>query len=289
MNRVYTVAGRSLSMTRLEKELWPGEYTKADLVAYYLTVADTMIPHVRGRPASVTRWPDGITGKMFFQKNAPPHCPEWITTWTEDGTRYLVINEPGTLAFLANLAALEIHTWLSRVPATRSPDIAVIDLDPTPPCGFGDARRVAALVKAALDTLGLVGFLKTSGATGLHIYLPLGRRATPEAVRNSIRELGRALQAAAPDFVTLEPRVRNRHGVYVDFGQNSAHRTMAAPYSPRPLPGAPVSTPIRWDELSQCHPCDFTIRTVPRRLKESEDPWRDFDRVDQDISCLQRL
>jgi bifunctional non-homologous end joining protein LigD len=283
------VDGRVVHLRNLGKELWPGSYTKADLLSYFLAVAPAMLPHLAGRPASFTRWPDGITGKMFYQKNPPAGTPAWIPTWPSGGTRYLLVEERATLAFLAQMAVIEIHTWPARVPDVEHPDLAVIDLDPMPPFGFEAARTVARLVHAALETLHLTGFVKTSGATGLHIYLPIVPRYDARTVTALVKRLAEAVRAAAPDLVTLERRVRERWGVYFDYGQNAPTRTMAAPYSPRPLPGAPVSTPITWEELDRVEPEAFTLATVPTRIEQDGDPWRDMRRAAQPLDALRRL
>lgn len=289
MRENFSVGGREVRATKLGKPLWPEGYTKADLMAYLLHVAPILLPYLRGRPLSFTRWPDGIGGGGFYQKNAPSGTPPWVPTTRMHDTTYLLVEEEATLAFLANLAVIEIHMPLVRLPNLDHPDLAVIDLDPMPPCGFSETLTVARLVKVALDQLGLVGFLKTSGATGLHIFLPLEPALTARQVTEHIRNFAAALQQSAPDLITLERRVRDRSGVYFDYGQNAPTRTMAAPYSPRPLPGAPVSTPVHWTELGHFEPQDFTIMSVPRRLESLGDPMAAIPKMAQRLDALRRI
>lgn len=284
-----TIKGRTIALRRLEKELWPGQYTKADLLRYYAAVADVLLSHVRGRIISITRWPDGITGRSFFQKNVPPYAPAWLPSYRYHETRYMLLEDLPALVFLANLAALEIHAALWTIRQPEAPDLAVIDLDPTPPAGFREVRQVAWQAKAVLDQLGIISFAKTSGAAGLHIYIPLDGSEPYEVVREAVERLGRFLQRCHPGQITLERRIERRHGVYWDYGQNAPGRTMIAPYSPRPLPGAPVSTPISWAELPDVSPDQFTLSTVPARLIAQGDPWSSLFTVQQQLAPLRRL
>lgn len=269
----YVLEGRTITVSNPDKPLWPEGVMKRDLLDYYLQVAPWLLPQIQDRPLSFTRWPDGIGGKSFFQKNPPAGTPEWVRTFLNRETRYLLIDDRPGLSFLANLAVIEIHMWLSRVPDVDHPDLAVIDLDPMPPLGFEAAREVALMVRAALDRLGLVGYPKTSGATGIHIFLPIDGTLTARQVTEAVRSLGETLNRVAPGLVSLERKVRDRVGVYFDYGQNSPTRTMAAPYSLRPLAGAPVSCPVSWEELQFIDPAAFNIRTVPKRLTDVGCAW----------------
>ena len=285
----FIVGEREVRVVRLDKPLWPEGYTKADLMAYLLQVGPFLLPHLKGRPLSFTRWPDGIGGKGFYQKNPPQGTPPWVPTARMEDTTYLLVQEEATLAFLANLAVIEIHMPLVQLPDLDRPDLAVIDLDPMPPYGFEETLAVARLVKVALDQLGLVGFPKTSGATGLHIFLPLQPVLTARQVAEHIRRFASLLQRSAPDLITLERRVKDRHGIYFDYGQNAPTRTMAAPYSLRPIAGAPVSTPIHWTELGRFDPRDFTIATVPRRLRNAGDPMAAMAKVAQTLDAFRSI
>ena len=174
------VGARQLELSNLDKELWPGEgVTKADLISYYVAVAERLLPHLAGRPLTLTRYPHGIAGDMFYQKDTPDYAPDWLPTYTvhsEDtnrNIRYMLAQEPAALAWLANQAVIEIHPWMSTIQHPEFPDYAVIDLDPSEGATFADAVEIAGLVHIILSKLGLVGFPKLSGATGIHIYVPL--------------------------------------------------------------------------------------------------------------------
>lgn len=285
----YRVDGRDIRLTHLDKVFWPNGTTKGDVLAYYMAVAPAMLPYIEGRPLSFTRWPDGVQGKSFYQKNPPSGTPEWIPTSLEHKTRHLLVNDRATLAFLVQLGVIEVHMPLSRADDMEHPDFAVIDLDPTPPAGFEEARRVAMVVREALDHLGLRGYPKFSGETGIHIFLPIHRDLTSREVEAAMRRLGKVAALALPDLVTLERRVARRSGVYFDYGQNAPTRTMAAPYSLRPNENAAVSCPVTWDEVHLAWPQGFTIRSVPRRLAMGNDAWAGIFAHPQDITRLEEL
>lgn len=259
-------------VTHPERVLWPQDgVTKGDLIAYLTAVAPALLPHLAGRPLSLTRYPRGIKGGGFYQKNAPTYTPEWVTTYTfqheDHAVRYILCQDLPTLQWLGNQAVIEIHPWLSRAASPHRPDFAVIDLDPDPPSGFREAVQAALLIKKVLDEFGLRGYPKTSGATGVHVYIPVVPRyeyATMAAFAGAVGDL---VRDAVPWLVTRVRAVDRREGkLYVDHLQNVLGKTLAAPYSPRPLPGAPVSAPVRWDELPDVAPDMFTVRTMPARL-----------------------
>lgn len=292
---VVQLDNRQLRLTNLEKPLWPRfandgtsqpALTKAELISYYLEVANYLLPHLRDRPLTVTRYPNGIEGKSFYQKQCPEHAPEWVQTFpvpgTEKITEYIVCNDRPTLIWLANQAALELHPALWRIDKPEYPDVVVIDLDPAPPAGFQDAIEVGQLVQRLLEELRIQGFPKTSGATGIHIYIPVDRVYTFEQTRDLAGRIGKLLLEVMPEKVTTERMVKDRTGkVYVDHLQNLAGKTMVAPYSPRLRPGGPVSTPIRWDELSGCQPDEFNLLTVPRRLQIIGDLFAAVEKLPQ--------
>lgn len=275
------VAGRVLTLSHLDKPLWPADgLTKAHYLDYLRAVAPHLLPHLRDRPLSVTRWPDGIGGEGFFQKDCPAPCPPWVATFTyrtrESGReiRFVLCQDLPTLLWLGNLACLEFHPWLSTAAHPDRPDLAVVDLDPAPPAGLAEARAAALLVREALAALGLTGFPKLSGATGVHVYLPLEPRHPFRTVAAFGRALGQTLLRRHPRLFTLERTVARRAGrVYLDYLQNGLGKTMVAPYSPRPLPGAPVSCPVTWEELATAAPAAYTVRTVPGLLARRGDPW----------------
>jgi bifunctional non-homologous end joining protein LigD len=267
-------------LTNLAKVFWPAEgYTKGDLIAYYDTIAPRLLPYLHDRPIVLTRYPDGITGKSFFQKDAPEFAPDWIRTeriYSKDTDReidYFVVDDAEALRYVANMGTIPIHVWSARVPALERPDWLVLDLDPKG-APFTDVVRVAQVLRRLLDDLELSSHVKTSGATGLHVLVPVGARYTHEQARTLARLLAALVVEAAPAIATLARPLGARAGkVYVDFGQNGHGRTIAAPFSVRPLPGAPVSCPLDWHEVTaRLDPSRFTIRTVPRRFAKRPDP-----------------
>ena len=267
-------------ITNAKKVFWPEEgYTKGDLVAYYEAMAPLLLPYLRDRPVVLTRYPDGITGKSFFQKDAPVYVPDWVRTHLvshDDANReirYFVIEDLPSLQYVANLATIPLHVWSSCASALEHPDWMVLDLDPKE-APFTNVVQVARALKTILDELGLPGFIKTSGATGLHVLIPMGRHYTHEETRTFARLLAMLTVEAVPEISTITRALQGRGGkVYVDFGQNGRGNTIVAPYSVRPLPGAPASCPLRWDEVTaRLDPSRFTIRTIPKRFEEMEDP-----------------
>ena len=274
------VERQMVKVTNPKKIFWPGEgYTKADLVAYYETVAPYLLPYLRDRPLVLTRYPDGITGKSFFQKDAPEFAPAWIRTEriyshdTERDIHHFVVDDVESLRYVANLGTIPLHFWGARVPHLDRPDWLVLDLDPKG-APFTDVVAVARTLRRILERLELPSHVKTSGATGLHILVPLGARYTHEEARTFARLLATLGVEAAGGIATIARPIRARGGkVYIDFGQNGHGRTIVAPYSVRPLPGAPVSCPLRWDEVTpKLDPARFTITTAPARFARMRDP-----------------
>jgi bifunctional non-homologous end joining protein LigD len=254
---------RHLKITNIDKILWPGDgITKGDLIRYYTAVADRLLPHLKGRPLTLTRYPEGISGTMFYQKNIPSHAPGWLSTYTVGNppVRFLLAEEPATLIWLANMATIEIHPWMSTVEHPDNPDYAVIDLDPAEGTTWSDVVKTAELVRVLLDELGLDGFPKLSGASGIHIFVPLAARYSYAQTSGFVAFLGELLARVYPEKVTTERSVRKRYGkVYVDHLQNLPGKTIVAPYVPRPIAGAPVSVPITWAELKEVTPRQFRI------------------------------
>jgi bifunctional non-homologous end joining protein LigD len=273
-------ADRHVTITNPTKVFWPAEgYTKSDLIAYYERVAPWLLPYLRDRAVVLTRYPDGITGKSFFQKDAPEWTPGWVHTarihaaGVERDIDYFVVDDVETLRYVANTGTIPLHPWASRVAALERPDWVVIDLDPKG-APFTDVVKVALALREILTALELPSYPKTSGATGLHILLPLGARYTYDETRTFARLLATLTVEAVPAISTIARIIRTRGGkVYVDFGQNGPGQTVVAPLSVRPLPGAPVSCPLRWDEVTErLDPTKLTIRTVPPRLEAHGDP-----------------
>lgn len=288
------VGGRTLTMRNLDKLLWPeAGITKGDLIAYYAQMAPVLLPHLQDRPLVLTRYPDGIGGEGFYQKDAPANLPPWIRTFAfRHETRlvhYVLADEPATLAYLANLGVVEIHPWTSRWQHPHWPDCALIDLDPAEGASFAHVREVANLVHQALDRLELFHLVKSSGATGLHIYVPAAPGHTFADTQAFAHALGRVLLRVYPERVTLERSVARRTGkVYVDYLQNRPGATLAGVYSARPHPGAPVSAPLTWEEVQVEPPLRWNIRTMPARVAAAGDLFAPLLHVQQDLRAATR-
>jgi bifunctional non-homologous end joining protein LigD len=273
-------APKEVKLTNLKKVFWPADgYTKGDLVAYYERVAPLLLPYLRDRPLVLTRYPDGITGKSFYQKDAPEFAPAWVRTervYSKDAEReidYFVVDDVASLRYVANSGTIPLHLWASRLGSLERPDWLVLDLDPKG-APFTDVVKVARALHRILDDLELPGYPKTSGATGLHILIPLGARYTYDEVRTFARLLAVLGVEAEPEISTIARPLRSRGGkVYIDFGQNGHGQTIVAPYSLRPLPGAPASCPLLWSEVTaRLDPARFTMTTVPKRFDKIVDP-----------------
>ena len=271
---------RDVVVTNPKKVFWPNEgYTKGDLLEYYARIAPFMLPYLKDRPLVLTRYPDGIKGKSFFQKDAPEWVPPWIRTervYSKDAGRdidYFIVNDRESLRYVANLGTIPLHMWGSRIGSLERPDWLVLDLDPKG-APFTDVVKVAHALHRLLEELALPSYVKTSGATGLHILLPLGARYDGEIVRTFARLLAMLGVEAEPDISTIARPLRSRDGkVYVDWGQNGHGQTIVAPFAVRPLPAAPVSCPLRWAEVTaRLEPGRFTIKTAPARFEKQGDP-----------------
>jgi len=276
-----TVSGpKEVKLTNLKKMFWPADgYTKGDLVTYYERVAPLLLPYLRDRPLVLTRYPDGITGKSFFQKDAPEFTPAWVRTervYSKDAEReidYFVVDDVESLRYIANSGTIPLHLWASRLGSLERPDWLVLDLDPKG-APFTDVVKVARALHRILDDLELPSYPKTSGATGLHILIPLGARYTYDEVRTFARLLAVLGVEAEPEISTIARPIRSRGGkVYIDFGQNGHGQTIVGPFSLRPLPGAPASCPLVWSEVTaRLDPARFTMITVPKRFDKIADP-----------------
>jgi bifunctional non-homologous end joining protein LigD len=288
-----------VKFSNLDKVYWPEDgYTKGDLVEYYRGIAPFILPYLSDRPVVLTRFPDGIAGKSFFQKDAPTFVPDWIRTermWSEQAARdidYFVCDEEDALLYLANMGTIPLHVWAGRVSSLDRPDWCVLDLDPKD-ASFANVVQVARAAHALCEEIGLPNFVKTSGSSGLHVLVPLGGQCRYEEARGLGELLARVLVAELPDICTITRQISRRAGkVYVDYLQNGAGRLLVAPFSVRPLPGAPVSTPLRWSEVnSELDIRSFTIRTVlPRLRKQERDPMVDVLTSMPDLtSAIERL
>jgi bifunctional non-homologous end joining protein LigD len=270
------IDGRPVRLTNLDKNFWPAEgYTKGDVIAYYLTVADAVLPYVVDRPLTMKRMPNGIAGEFFYAKQAPPHTPPWIRTApvvarrTGDRIDYVVATDRASLAWLANLGCIELHPWHSRVQSLGAPDYAFFDLDPFG-VEFPVVRDVALHVRAILEQLGLQGYPRTSGATGMQVYVPLDPVHDYGDVRAWVERCCVLINRADPGRTTMEWDISRRDGrVFLDHNMNVEGKNIAATWCLRPEPHAPVATPLRWEEVGQdVWPQDFTIATVHRQMAE---------------------
>ncbi|MEX0659128.1 MAG: non-homologous end-joining DNA ligase, partial [Egibacteraceae bacterium] len=271
--------GVDQKVTNLDKPFWePEGYTKADLLAYYWNVAEWILPYLADRPLTLKRMPDGADGAFFYAKQAPPHTPGFVSTapvTSRDSGKtidYLLARDAPSLLWLANLGCIELHPWHARVDRIDRPDYAFFDLDPMS-VGFAEVREVALLVRTALDRLGLRGYPRTSGATGMQVYVPIDRVHSAGAVREWVGRVCRLINRADPERTTMEWEIAKRTGkVFLDHNMNTEGKNIAATWSLRPERGAPVATPLEWAEVAgDVEPTDFTIATVWRRLDEVGD------------------
>ena len=276
-------AGR-VKLSNLDKVFWSDEgITKGDLLSYYRAVAPVLLPHLRDRPFTMRRYPDGAFGKAFFQKDAPKHMPEWIPTfrahvssrdspprrkWIEAP----VVGDEDALLWMVNMGCIDLNTWYSRVDRPDRPDFVLFDLDPSADVGFQETIQVALVVKAALDALGLESFAKTSSADGMHVLVPIERRYTFDDTREFSEIVAGAIARIHRGLATTEWTKAKRRGVLIDSNQNGEGKTIASVYSVRPRPGAPVSTPLRWDEVNETlDPASFTMDAVLERVRKHGD------------------
>jgi bifunctional non-homologous end joining protein LigD len=287
---------RVVRLSNLDKIFWVDEgITKGDLLAYYRDVAAVLVPHLRDRPFTLKRYPDGAAGEFFFQKDAPRGTPGWIPTRpfvvsTRDKPRRKreiqtpLVNDELALLWMVNMACIDMNVWYSRVDKPDRPDFVLFDLDPSPDVGFRETVQVALLVKQVLDALGLEGFPKTSGADGMHVLVPVERRYTYDDTREFAEIVARTLERTHRGLVTTQWSKAKRRGVLVDANQNGEGKTIASVYSVRPKEGAPVSTPLRWEEVTEdLDPAAFTMEVVLGRVE------RDGDLFEPVLTTRQRL
>jgi bifunctional non-homologous end joining protein LigD len=294
---------RVLRLSNLEKVFWPAEgITKGDLLAYYRDVAAAVVPHLRDRPFTLKRYPDGWQGQHFFQKDAPAGMPDWMPTvslevTTRDRPRQRrridapLVNDELGLLWVVNMGCIDLNTWYSRVDKLDRPDFVLFDLDPSSDVGFPETVQVALLVKEALDALGLESFPKTSGADGFHVIVPIERRHTYDDTREFAEIVARALASTHRGLVTTEWTRSKRRGVLIDANQNGEGKTIASVYSVRPKEGAPVSTPLRWEEVDESlDPAAFTMDVVRERVAEHGDLYEGVLKTKQSLgAALRRL
>ncbi|HEX7626820.1 MAG TPA: DNA ligase D [Gaiellaceae bacterium] len=275
---------RELRLSNLDKPFWPEEQiTKGDLLGYYRAIAPVLVPHLKNRPFTMRRYPDGAYGKAFFQKDAPGHMPDWIPTYralvsTRDSSRvrkevdFPLVNDELALLWMANMGCIDMNAWYSRVDKPDRPDFVLFDLDPTPEVPWSQTIEVALILKALLDALELVSFPKTSGGKGFHVLVPVDRRSTYADTRAFAEVVAGAIVRTHPKLATTEWSKTKRRGVLIDANQNGEGKTIASAYSVRPKPGAPVSTPLRWDEVNdKLDPSTCTMPVVLERVRRHGD------------------
>ena len=274
---------KTVNLSSADRVLFPDDgITKGDLFEYYRAVSEWIVPHLKNRPFTMKRWREGIAGSAFFQKQAPKGIPSWIPTrqfrtFPRDGGSRLVdfplVNDEAALLWMVQFHCIDMNAWYSRVDKPDRPDFVLFDLDPPEePDGFAQAIEVAHLVRGVLDEVGLPGYVKTSGADGIHVLAPITRRSTFQQTYDFAEGVSRLLEQRHPGKVTTQWLKKKRQGVLADHRQNGWGKTIASVYSVRPKPGAPVSTPLRWDELTpDVRPRDFTMAVALERVAEHGD------------------
>jgi bifunctional non-homologous end joining protein LigD len=283
-----TLDGHPIDLSNTDKVFFPDAgLTKGDLVDYYRRMADVMLPHLRDRLLTMHRFPDGIDGEGFYQRKVPDHFPGWIdrvTLETEGGaSTHLVCNDAATLVVLANHGCITPHVWLSHTDALRTPDRLVVDLDPPGDDldSFPQVQAAARALHDLLNNLGLAAFVTTSGSRGLHVVTPLRRESEFDVVRTFAQDLAAVLAAHHPDTLTTAQRKAEREGrVFLDVQRVAYAQSTMAPYAIRARPGAPVATPLTWDEVddTDLSPRRYTMQNIFRRLGQKDDPWQDLPR-----------
>ena len=278
--QVRSIGGHTVNFNNLGKIYWPKDkLSKRDLLNYYFQVAPYILPYLRNRPQSLNRFPNGITGKSFYQKDITGKVPDWIEKhpYVSEGEKknFMLCNNEATLLYMASLGCIEFNPWSSTVNKPDNPDWCVIDLDPDKN-SFDQVIQTANVTKQLLDSAGIASYCKTSGSTGLHIYIPLGKKYTYEQSKEFARVIARLVHAQLPKFTSIERLMANRGGkMYIDFLQNRPQATLASAYSLRPKPGAPVSMPLHWEEIKKgLKMTDFNIHNAIARVKEQGDIFK---------------
>jgi bifunctional non-homologous end joining protein LigD len=278
-----SIGGRTVRLTNLAKPFWKREgITKGDLLRYYASVAPALLPHLHDRAMVMKRYPNGADGKCFFMKRAPSPRPEWIETCAIEHGSGSVIDFPmvqdlASLLWVVNLGCIDLNQWYGRCDDTNRPDYLTMDLDPVPGASFATVREAALVVRQGLEKVGMKPLVKTTGSKGVHVYVPIVRGPTQKEVWTFAKAFAQAIAAQFPKLLTAEYRIakRPKGRVLVDYNQNAWGRTLASIYSPRPKPGATVSTPLTWEEVEGgAEIGDFTIANVPARVQQLGDLWK---------------
>jgi bifunctional non-homologous end joining protein LigD len=278
---LWQIDGHLVSVSNPDKTFWPEDgLTKGDMLRYYRDVAPIMLPYLKDRPVTLRVFPDGIQGFSYYRRDLPENAPAWLRSvdyrpeTSEEVIQLPLIDDTAGLVWLANQGSVEFHPWASRLPDLAQPDQVIFDLDPGDQAGFADVLQAAVRLRQALEGLGLQGYAKTSGGRGLHVYLPLAAGQDFDAVRAWVRGQAERLASTYPELIAVAHGATHRGSqVTIDHAQNSIGRNTAAVYTLRAHSGAPVSTPLTWDEVDdgRVQPSEFTLKTVPERLKKVGD------------------
>lgn len=299
MSETLRLDGRVIELSHQDKTYFPqAGFSKGDLIAYYRRMAPTMLPHMRQRPLSLQRFPDGIQADGFYQKEAPDTFPDWIERVMipveAEGEKQPQVmgNDAASLIYLVNLGCITPHAWLSRSRNVRQPDRLIFDLDPPSADDFDSVRAAAQALRTVLEEAGLVPFVMTTGSRGLHVRAPLDGRTDFDTVRAFARQAAEGVAQQEPDRFTTETRKAQRNGrLFLDYLRNAYAQTAVVPYAVRPLPGAPVAAPLDWRELDRAdlQAQRYTVRNIFRRLGQKADPWRDMDQYGRPLPARQAL
>ncbi len=300
MAKAINTGAKKVAFTNLEKVYWPDEgYTKGDVINYYNAIAPHILKYMKDRPESLFRTPNGIKDGGFFHKDAGLAAPDWVkhialySESAEKDINYIICNDTPTLLYLANLGCIEMNPWNSRLKKLDNPDYLVMDIDPSEKNTFQQVIDTALVIKEVLDKAGAASYPKTSGATGIHIYVPLGAKYSYEQAKDFAHLVAQMAQAQLPEFTSLERNLRKRgkSNIYIDYLQNRKGQTLSCAYSLRPKPGATVSTPLEWKEVKKgLHPSDFTFKNIHKRIEKKGDLFADVLGKGIDMmTCLKRL
>jgi bifunctional non-homologous end joining protein LigD len=296
----WVVGGQDVRLTHLDKVLFPAhgrkpQLTKRDLIRYYAQIAPVLLPYLAERPVNMHRFPDGVDKPGFWQKEAPAHAPDWLRQWhyeqaqPGDSEHYIVVDTVATLVWLANYGAIELHAWTSRVRKVERPTWVLFDIDPGPETSFDEVLALARLHRAALDHFGLEGRPKVSGQRGIQIWVPIAARCTYAETRGWAETVSKAVGNTLPELVSWEWHKEKRRGLArLDYTQNVINKTLVAPYSVRPRPGAPVSVPLEWEELDDpdLRPDRWNVQTVLDRIATTGDPFAPLLQLKQRLPRL---
>lgn len=298
--KTLTISKRKITLTNLNKAFWPEEgITKGDVIEYYDTMSKYILPYLKQRPESLKRNPNGIADRGFFQKDAGDEAPDWMDTKkiysesTKQDVNYVICNNKAALLYLANLGCIELNPWNSRVDQLDNPDYLIMDIDPSEKNNYDQVVDVALAVKQIIDKCGGSALAKTSGATGMHVYIPLGARYTYDQARTFAELIANLVHELLPDTTTMERSLQKRakDKIYIDYLQNTRGQTLACAYSIRPKPGATVSTPLQWPEVKHgLTPDQFNINNIPKRIEKIGDLFRPVLKKGIDMNkCIRAL